>query len=71
MALTKQVREAMDQALADRQDEFQSCARCKAAGSIDDGCEASAICHHCAQEVAEILAVYLWRKDRRDRRARK
>lgn len=35
------------------------CRRCGAIMSLGDGCEPTALCHHCAQEVAEALARYV------------
>lgn len=43
------------------------CRRCGAIMSLDDGCEPTSLCHHCAQEVADALANYVLSLGRKKR----
>ena len=46
------------------------CVRCSAPYYLEPGDEPTALCHPCAQEVVGILAGYLWRRVRRERKKR-
>jgi hypothetical protein len=47
------------------------CASCKDPMAIDDGCDPTALCHHCAQVACSVMAGYLWRAMRRARKPKR
>lgn len=50
-------------------DDVYTCASCNATMGIDDGLEPTAVCHPCAQDIAQKLAAYVIENaKRRERR---